>query len=178
MRCVCVWFIRMTRRIHMCAMTQSYSCSPHTILHPQGHLCRECHSQPTIHSHVWHDSYTCDTWLFLSFPCEYALWRAMGWLRLVGAIKLQVSFAKETYKKKRYSAKETYNLSILLTVATPSLFLFFSRDNALWWAFLEKERRCPLTFLRWAFLTSTFFLKKGGRICTMGWLQFVGSLKL
>jgi len=34
----------------------------------------------------------------------------MGWLRLVGSLKLQVSFAKEPYKKKLYSAKETYNL--------------------------------------------------------------------
>jgi len=34
--------------------------------------------------------------------------KAMGWLRLVGSLKLQVSFAKEPYKKRRYSAKETY----------------------------------------------------------------------
>ena len=43
----------------------------------------------------------------------------MGWLRLVGSLKLQVSFAKEPYKRdcilqKRpiilYSAKETYNI--------------------------------------------------------------------
>jgi len=32
----------------------------------------------------------------------------MGWLRLVGSLKLYVSFAKELYKR-RYSAKETYN---------------------------------------------------------------------
>jgi len=36
--------------------------------------------------------------------------RAMGWLRLVGSSKLYVSFVKEPYKKRRYSAKETYNL--------------------------------------------------------------------
>jgi len=33
----------------------------------------------------------------------------MGWLQLVGSLKLQVSFAKEPYKKEIYSAKETYN---------------------------------------------------------------------
>ena len=33
----------------------------------------------------------------------------MGWLQLVGSIKSQVSFAKETYKRD-YSAKKTYNL--------------------------------------------------------------------
>ena len=32
----------------------------------------------------------------------------MGWLRLVGSLKLQVSFAKEPYKRDLYSAKETY----------------------------------------------------------------------
>jgi len=32
----------------------------------------------------------------------------MAWLRLVGSLKLYVSFAKEPYKRE-YSAKETYN---------------------------------------------------------------------
>ena len=32
----------------------------------------------------------------------------MGWLRLVGSLKLQVSFAKEPYKRE-YSANETYS---------------------------------------------------------------------
>jgi len=34
----------------------------------------------------------------------------MGWLRLVGSLQLQVSFAKEPYKLDLYSAKETYEL--------------------------------------------------------------------
>jgi len=34
----------------------------------------------------------------------------MGWLRLVGSLQLQVSFAKEPYKLDLYSAKETYKL--------------------------------------------------------------------
>ena len=33
----------------------------------------------------------------------------MGWLRLVGSFKSQVSFAKEPYKRD-YSAKETYDI--------------------------------------------------------------------
>jgi len=43
----------------------------------------------------------------------------MGWLQLEGSIKLQVSFAKETYKKDAILHKRRINLSILLTVATP-----------------------------------------------------------
>ena len=55
--------------------------------------------------------------------------QSMGWLRFVGSLKLQVSFAKGPYKRD-YSAKETYNviiLRILLIVATPYLALESSR---------------------------------------------------
>ena len=44
---------------------------------------------------------------------------AMGWLWLVGSIKLQVSFAKEPYKRDNILQKRPVILSILLTVATP-----------------------------------------------------------
>jgi len=43
----------------------------------------------------------------------------MGWLRLVGLIKLYVSFAKEIYKRDDSLQKRPMILSILLTVATP-----------------------------------------------------------
>ena len=43
----------------------------------------------------------------------------MGWLRLVGSIKLQVSFAKEPYKRDNILQKRLIILLILLTVATP-----------------------------------------------------------
>jgi len=44
---------------------------------------------------------------------------AYGWLWLVGSIKLQVSFAKEPYKRDIILQKRPIILSILLTVATP-----------------------------------------------------------
>jgi len=44
---------------------------------------------------------------------------AMG---LVGSIKLQVSFAKEPYKRDDILQKRPMILSILLTVATPYTF--------------------------------------------------------
>ena len=47
----------------------------------------------------------------------------MGWLRLVGCLKIQVSFAKETYKRDLYSAKRHIFLSILLLVATPYVYI-------------------------------------------------------
>jgi len=46
----------------------------------------------------------------------------MGWLRLVGSMKLQVSFAKEPYKRDTTLQKRPRIVSILLTVATPYWF--------------------------------------------------------
>jgi len=43
----------------------------------------------------------------------------MGWRRLVGSIKLQVSFAKGTCKRDYILQKRPIIVSILLTVATP-----------------------------------------------------------
>ena len=52
--------------------------------------------------------------------CLYAYIKiCMGWLWLVGSIKLQVSFAKEPYKRDIILQKRPILLSILLTVATP-----------------------------------------------------------
>ena len=50
---------------------------------------------------------------------QYSAITHMGWLQLVGSIKLQVSFAKETYKRDAILQKRPINLSIQLTVATP-----------------------------------------------------------
>jgi len=49
----------------------------------------------------------------------------MGWLWLVGSIKLYVSFAKEPYKRDDILQKRPIISSILLTVATP-----YARKNA------------------------------------------------
>ena len=43
----------------------------------------------------------------------------MGWLRLVGSLRLRVSFAKEPYSTDDILRKKPIILSILLTVATP-----------------------------------------------------------
>jgi len=44
---------------------------------------------------------------------------SMGWLRLVGSLKLQVSFAKEPYKRDHILQKRPIILRRLLVVATP-----------------------------------------------------------
>jgi len=48
---------------------------------------------------------------------------AMGWLRVVGSLRLYVSFAKEPYKSDLYSPKRHIILRSLLLVATPYIFL-------------------------------------------------------
>ena len=45
--------------------------------------------------------------------------RSMAWLRLLGSLKRQVSFAKEPYKRDCFLQKRTIILRSLLTVATP-----------------------------------------------------------
>jgi len=45
--------------------------------------------------------------------------KAMGWLRLVGSLKLQVSFAKEPYKRDDILQQRPIILRSLLIVATP-----------------------------------------------------------
>jgi len=47
----------------------------------------------------------------------------MGWLRLVGSLKLQVSFAKEPYQRDYILQKKPMILRSLLIVATPYIFL-------------------------------------------------------
>jgi len=58
-----------------------------------------------------------------SWPPRYHLERllvgGMGWLELVGSIKLQVSFAKEPYKRDNILQKRPIIQSILLIVAAP-----------------------------------------------------------
>ena len=58
--------------------------------------------------------------LFYDIQVSYIglLWH-MGWLRLVGSLKLQVSFAKEPYKRDDILQKRPIILRSLLIVATP-----------------------------------------------------------
>ena len=87
----------------------------------------------------WHDSstHTCHVFCFLDgrqilriYDMTQKITRAtclvqtcMGWLWLVGSIKLQVSFAKEPYKGDNILQKRPIILSILLTEATQYTWL-------------------------------------------------------
>ena len=77
----------------------------------------------------------------------------MGWLRLVGFLKLQVAFAKEPYKRDYILQKRPVILRSLLIVATLSATYRGPNDSAI--------QRGPKESCH-----------------TMGWLRLVGSLKL
>ena len=73
----------------------------------------------------------------------------MGWLRLVGSLKLQVSFAKEPYKRDYIVQKRPVILRSLLLKATPYTQIFN-----------KSERFARLIWLR----------------IHMGWRRLIGSL--
>jgi len=80
-----------------------------------------------------------------------AMYCDMGWLRLVGSLKLQVSFEKETYKRDYILQRRPIILGSLLIVATPYIYV-----------------GCYLCRFCTEISIST----------AMGWLRLVGSLNV
>ena len=58
------------------------------------------------------------------FWCMSLFFWCMGWLRLVGSLKWQVSFAKEPYKRDDILQKRPIILRSLLAKATPYVLVF------------------------------------------------------
>jgi len=122
------WFVQVMWLIDLCAMTH-YACF-------EWFLAREglIIVSPQLFS-VWMRRYRSRqhwfvhvVWLiYLCAMTHYAytneatrrIDRAMGWLRLVGSIKLQVSFAEYSLFYRALLQKRPIILSILLTEATP-----------------------------------------------------------
>ena len=59
--------------------------------------------------------------IYDAVECEYHTYPYLGWLRVVGSFKLQVSFAKEPYKGDYIQQKRPIILRSLLIEATPYL---------------------------------------------------------
>ena len=110
------------------------------------------------HSYKWHDLFICMAWLI--HVCDMTgdmtnstVWHAsfiiMGWLWLVGSIKLQVSFAKETYKRDDILQKRPIISSILLTVATPydmpSSYVWLDSFMCVTWLVTWRIQMCDMT---------------------------------
>jgi len=94
-------------------------------------LCDTVWHDTVWHDTVWHDTVTwhCVTWLNrcdkahqVSRPKYRDQSRVtLGWLRLVGSLKFQVSFAKEPYKRNYILRKRPIILRSLQVLATPYL---------------------------------------------------------
>ena len=103
--CICVY------------ITQTYLhvCPPRTT-HKRGSS-RQQHSTPKSRGqHLRENHCPCHIYISL-YPHLYVL--SMGWLRLVGSIKLQVSFAEYCLFNRALLQKRPIMLSMLLTKATP-----------------------------------------------------------
>jgi len=66
--------------------------------------------------------------------CSYA---DMGWLQLVGSLKLQVSFVKQPYKRDDIPQKRPVILRSLLIVATP--YQKSSGMRTFWYVDIQKD---------------------------------------
>ena len=108
-------------------LCESYYCIFLVLAIPLSHVTRlneSYHTFECVMSHVWMSHVTrlnesCHTYKWVLLHVQHTQICGMGWLWLVGSIKLQVSFAKEPYKKHENLRKRPIILSILLTVATP-----------------------------------------------------------
>jgi len=74
-------------------------------------ICAHTHTRSHAHTYI-------QTYPLIMFA-GHSYWLSMGWLRLVGSLKLQVSFAKEPYERDDTLQKRPIILRSLLLVATP-----------------------------------------------------------
>jgi len=100
----------------ICMNYDSYSMYGYHTTHMHECICTLPHTRE--HSFNMYEHYT--TYMHEYVCLLYNMYESyMGWLRLVGSIELEVSFAKEPYRRDDILQKRPIILSILLTVATP-----------------------------------------------------------
>jgi len=122
---LCVWhdsLLRVTWLVCVCDMSPSgwLWWSRPLIMDLIYHVTRNnesCHTHKRVKSHVTMSHVThYHQWSPLIMDLIYG---GMGWLRLVGSLKLWVSFAKEPYKRDCVLQKRPIILRSLIIVATP-----------------------------------------------------------
>jgi len=100
----------------------------------------------------------------------------MGWLRLVGSLKLQVSFAKEPYKRDYILQTRPIIIRSLLIVATPYHILICDM------LYTDESYHCMnelgAASHMWTCHVTNIEESRRSRTSHMGWLQSVGSVKL
>jgi len=89
-----------------------------------------CHTNDWAMAHIWmsHVTHMNVTWRTHMSRCGSISCLIMGWLQLVGSVKLQVSFAEYSLFYRALLQKRPIILSILLTEATPQhAYLFMCK---------------------------------------------------
>ena len=116
-----LWMSHGTPRMHVSRHTYEWVMS-HIRMSHGTHMNESCHIYEWVMSHAWMIHVTqmnesCHTYDWVMSYLTYL--SDMGWLRLEGSSKLQVSFAKEPYKRDYIVQKRPIILGSLLIVATP-----------------------------------------------------------
>ena len=107
------WIWEKVLRVCNCACTHTHvyvHVHAYTLMAPTS---QQLEHTPSRHSYEWVMSY-----IWMSHVTCMHTW-CTGWLRQVGSLKLQVSFAKEPYKRDDILQKRSIFLRSLLIVATP-----------------------------------------------------------
>ena len=121
---------------HVTRMNESYTSHEwvmsHTWMCHSNHTNESCHTYECVKSLI-HAVYLCPPWIDHN---TFSPLFDMRWLRLVGSLKVQVSFSKKPYKRDYILQKRPTILRCLLIVAIPYQCLLASS-----WNFDFKKRR-------------------------------------
>jgi len=109
---------------HTCEVNEScHTCEVNESCHTSARVLSQCYVSKYHELCVWMSAVppTIDSCHTCEESCHSATWSCpnMGWLRLVGSLKLYVSFAKEPYKRDYILPKRPIIFRSLLIVAAP-----------------------------------------------------------
>jgi len=108
-------FLLSYRKPHVYTYIRAYQCLSIEDDFNESCQCHELNHELNVYTHI-DILYSRIVSLVFTYPYTYI---HMGWLRLVGSLKLLVSFAKEPYKADDILQKRPVILRSLLIVATP-----------------------------------------------------------
>jgi len=128
-----------------------------------GWMSHVTHMNESCHTYEWVMSHS--LYMYIYILCVLILSAAMGWLRLLGSLKVWVSFEKEPYKRDDILKKRPIIFRSLFIVATLYLFMCLS--------FCVSVFLCVCLFVCLSFYVSVFLC-----VCLFMCLSFCASVFL